>query len=186
MVAKLDLITLAVQYPGGYVKCQAWDTDFIFQTDRLVFDPELMDPPEKKRFLKNHKDWRDNPCLVQYKGGGDPEFLCKRGDDGPRRRGSADRGEPLGIEFRFIDENGDTAAFYCNSDWMAETSVLTFKHSASYYGDTTGLVIERTKSDGTTVVLEVPNVCAAGVAPWNRPPDSLPCGYESLARRRWG
>ncbi len=77
----LVLLRLAVQYIDNFVKCQSWGEDFISVTDRLVFDPALMQPSERLKFAELRRDWRNNPCLVRYRIDGRADFYCERGKD---------------------------------------------------------------------------------------------------------
>jgi hypothetical protein len=72
----LSQVNLAVEYQDNHIKRQAWGNTFIDLTERLVFIAEFVEPAERQRFLKSHRDWRDNPCLVRYRTDGrDPDFF---------------------------------------------------------------------------------------------------------------
>src|SRR5260370_11726086 len=77
----LVLLRLAVQYIDNFVKCQSWGEDFISVTDRLVFDPALMQPSKRLKFAELRRDWGNNPCLGRYRIDGRAAFYCLRGKD---------------------------------------------------------------------------------------------------------
>jgi hypothetical protein len=184
---KLYRMRLSVRYGDGFVKCQSWDTEFIIQTERLVFDSVQMDAKERRRFTELNSDWRLNPCLVRYCTGGDPpEYICQRGTKGRKRPYHAERGQPVGLEFELIDEDEKIDAYYCDTDWLRETSALIFEHDPQSYGDTAGLVIKRITKDGGSSVLDISQAGIHGQMPGQAVPDAFPCGYPGFARRRWG
>src|SRR5260370_21285578 len=82
----LVLLRLAVQYIDNFVKCQSWGEDFISVTDRLVFDPALMQPSGRLKFAELRRDWGDNPFLARYRIDGRADFFLESGKASYRRR----------------------------------------------------------------------------------------------------
>jgi hypothetical protein len=181
---KLTNLFVAVEYCDRYIKCQAWPSDFIAQTDRLVFIPELMDEPERKAFSRMHRNWRLNPCMARYPlNGGRPELICERGDDKRWRWNGNDkptqvRGRPVGMEFRF-NATGAIRSYHFDENWMHDTGALQFRQNPAHNG---GFTITRIKRDGDQSDLEVASSGIGGTMPARVAPDSYPCWYGGHAR----
>jgi hypothetical protein len=177
----LSQVNLAVEYQDNHIKRQAWVNTFIDLTERLVFIAEFVEPAERQRFLKSHRDWRDNPCLVRYRTDGrDPDFFCQRGADGRKVRKSKERGHPLGIEFQLAD--GHSNYYYYDTDWIRKTGALIFQRS-SQSPDPAGIVIRRIDCDRHESEVDVQKTGISGRMPWQSPVDDFACGYENVAKK---
>jgi hypothetical protein len=186
-MSSLILMRLAVKYAADeFVKCQEWDAEFIRQTAQLVFSADLMKPEDRKKFLRPDRDWRRNPCLVRYRNDGHPrEFICQRGERGPKVRRSEERGEPLGIEFWIADTNSSHRIYHFNTQWLRDTAALTFRRQQATYNNIPDYDIKRIAKDRTEHTLNIQQIGTPNKMPWESVPDFFPCGYPRLMRRTW-
>jgi hypothetical protein len=184
----LSDIYVAVEYYDHHVKCQAWPSEFIAQTDRLVFSPDFMEEPERRAFGRIHRNWRRNPCMCRYPiNDGDPELICQRGDDRTWRlpRLGAEqpaqvRGWPVGIEFRYVS-NGGEHSYHFGESWVSDTGALHFRPDPAHNG---GFAITRVERDGSKTNLNVMAAGSGGPMPCRVLPDSYPCWYGSHAKAK--
>jgi hypothetical protein len=174
----LSYVILPIRYPDDSVKRQSWPIDFIAKTDRLVFVADLMEQSERRRFLRPHRNWKRNPCMVRYRNDGQgPEFICKRGkttsrvSSAPRSRGWA-----VGIQFIFADA-GTKDRFYFTEDWIRGTGALKF-HSDPRYPHNGGYMITRVASDRSESDLDIPGAGIFGNVPWTAETSRYTCGYK--------
>ena len=183
-------IRLAVGYHDDYVKCQTWTTSFVQQTESLVFSTDFMGASEQEKFLPQ-KDWRNNPCLVRYRiGGRPPETICERGETGPKRRKSQERGHPLGIEFQLKDVDEKLYAYHSDTDWIRDTAAFIFQHSFQAGSHPVGPVITHVTLGGVKSILDIENALHSGRMQFSSVskdadgrPDPYPCGIPDLTPR---
>ena len=175
----LSDVILSIRYPDNSVKRQAWPTEFIAETDRLVFVTDLMEEPERRRFLRPRRNWTRNPCMVRYRNdGASPEFICKRGKTTGRvPKALKSRGSAIGIQFVFADKGVDHY-FYFLEDWIRDTGALKFYRDPQHPHNG-GYMITRIAPDRSESDLDVPGTGFVGNAPWTAGTSRYPCGYEN-------
>jgi hypothetical protein len=182
----LSALRLAVSYVDGYIKVQSWLYEFIRQTDRLVFDPMLMQQKERNQFNKMDRDWRKNPCLVRYRTDSeDADYFCERGTDAKKRRGCKERGQPLAIEFQMDGGHPSSSVYHCDQIWLKATAALVFHHAANY--NPASLAITRVAADGSESGLNIPLMAITGPMTERGKVGESPCGYnQGVTRATWG
>jgi hypothetical protein len=175
-------LRLTVGYTDGY-KSQDWKRDTISRIARLVFRETLMEPRERRHF-KPRRDWRKNPCVAIYwLDDSHPKLVCQRGSLGNKRRGSHERGVPIGLDLIYRSTQGQDHAISFDQAWLADTLQLEFRQSPA------GIVIARHLADGTEPV----NIDQSEIhaAPLFVPPgsegflDDWPCGLGPIMGREW-
>ena len=188
-MARLVRLRFAAVYNDGFIKCQAWDTEFIQETCSLVFSRALMKTAERKEFLPK-RDWRDNPCLVRYRVRGlRPQLICQRGEEGQKSRGSRQRGRALGIEFLVEDNDGKAQAYHCDENWIGNTAALKFQHDLQEQGQLVEPVITHITLQDVVSILDIPKTGIRGELPYSTisadEPDLSPCGFPPFRITNW-
>ncbi|HEY1914291.1 MAG TPA: hypothetical protein VGH27_01835 [Streptosporangiaceae bacterium] len=185
---KLGYFFVAVEYYDHHVKCQAWPSELITQTDRLVFSPDPMNKDEQQAFGRTYRNWRRNPCMARYPiNDGQPELICERGDDRTWRwlrvgnkQPPQVRGWPVGIEFLYID-SGAERSYHFDANWIRDTAALEFRRDPARNG---GFAITRIEPNRNRIDLDVTTAGTSGTMPCRVPPDHCPCWYGSHARAK--
>ena len=180
VASSLVTMTLVIRYSDQSTKIQKWDPDFLADTDRLVFDPNHMEEPERSRFLKTHRDWRRNPCLARYRANGHAaEFICERGiHDGARNRKWANRrGKPVALELELLLPSGAVAIFGFDEAWLGGTSVLEIRPLVN--AAPAGCEVWRVKDGSATRCIDGSSV-PSRTAQSREDYGAYPCGYPSF------